>query len=71
MKQKIELIKYRDAGMQTYTYFWKNETNNVVSPYFDSEAEAMDWTKEKPEPRILDDARAEEEAFEIIARKQT
>jgi hypothetical protein len=71
IKQKIELIKYRDAGMQTYTYFWKNENNNVVSPYFDSEAAAMAWTKEKPEPRILDDARAEDEAFAIIARKQT
>ena len=71
MKQKIELIKYRDAGMQTYTYFWKNETNQMVSPFFDSEAEAMDWERaEKPEPRILDDARAEDEAFAIIARKQ-
>jgi hypothetical protein len=41
----------------------------MVSPFFDSEAEAMDWTKEKPEPRILDDARAEDEAFEIVTRK--
>jgi hypothetical protein len=57
--------------MQTYTYFWKNETNQMVSPFFDSEAEAMDWERaEKPEPRILDDARAEDEAFAIIARKQ-
>ena len=71
MQSKIELIKYRDAGMQTYTYFWKDENNHTVSPFFDSEAEAMAWTKEKPEPRILDDARAEDEAFEIIARKQT
>jgi hypothetical protein len=71
MKQKIELIKYRDAGMQTYTYFWKNENNNVVSPYFDSEAEAMDWTKEKPEPRILDDDRAFDEAWAEMERKQT
>ena len=71
MKQKIELIKYRDAGMQTYTYFWKNENGQMVSPFFNSEVEAMEWTNEKPEPRILDDARAEDEAFEIIARKQT
>lgn len=71
MKQKIELIKYRDAGMQTYTYFWKNENNNVVSPYFDSEAEAMAWTKEKPEPRILDDERAFDEAWAELERKQT
>jgi len=68
---QIDLVKYRDAGMQTYTYFWKNENNNVVSPYFDSEADAMAWTKEKPEPRILDDARAEDEAFADIERKQT
>ena len=67
---KIDLVKYRDAGMQSYTYFWKNENGQMVSPFFDSEAEAMAWTKEKPEPRILDDARAEDEAFEDIARKQ-
>jgi len=66
----MELIKYRDAGMQTYTYFWKNENNQMVSPFFDTETEAMAWTNEKPEPRILDDARAEDEAFEEIARKQ-
>lgn len=71
MKQKIELIKYRDADMQTYTYFWKNENDQMVSPFFDSEAAAMVWANEKPEPRILDDARADDEAFEIIARKQT
>jgi len=69
---KIDLIKYRDAGMATYTYFWKNETNNVVSPFFNSEAEALAWEKvEKPEPRILDDARAEDEEFARIERKQT
>jgi hypothetical protein len=67
----MELIKYRDIGMSTYTYFWKNANDQMVSPFFDSEAEAMAWTKEKPEPRILDDAKAEDEAFAIIARKQT
>ena len=72
MKQKIELIKYRDAGMQTYTYFWKNENHQMVSPFFDSETEAMAWERaEKPEPRILDDARAEDEEFARIERKQT
>jgi hypothetical protein len=68
---KIDLIKYRDAGMNSYTYFWKNENQQTVSPYFDTEEQAMDWAKGKPEPRILDDARAEDEAFEIISRKQT
>ena len=40
----------------------------MVSPFFDSEAEAMGWTNEKPEPRILDDARAEDEEFERIGK---
>lgn len=68
---KIDLVKYRDVGMQTYTYFWKDKNNHMVSPFFDSEAEAMAWTNEKPEPRILDDAKAEDEAFAEIERKQT
>lgn len=45
----MTLVKYRDAGMNTYTYFWKNEEERVSSPFFDSEKEAMDWIKEKKE----------------------
>ena len=67
----MDLVKYRDAGMQSYTYFWKNENGQMVSPFFDSEAEAMAWTKEKPEPRILDDERAFDEAWAELERKQT
>jgi hypothetical protein len=37
------LVKYRDAGMNTYTYFWKNSDNHTISPFFDSEREAQDW----------------------------
>jgi hypothetical protein len=40
---KYELIKYRDAQMHTYTYFWINKNNQVVSPYYDSEAHAQQW----------------------------
>jgi len=54
--------------MQSYTYFWKNEKEQIVSPFFNSETEAMAWTNEKPEPRILDDARAEDEEFERISK---
>jgi L-arabinose isomerase len=43
------LVKYRDAGMSTYTYFWKNEQERVVSPFFDSEKEAYDWIKTQSE----------------------
>lgn len=41
---KIELVKYRDWGMPTYTYFWiEAGTGQVCSPYFDTENEAFCW----------------------------
>jgi hypothetical protein len=40
-----QLIKYRDAGMATYTYFWTID-KRVVSPYFDSEQQAKEWKYE-------------------------
>lgn len=40
---KFTLVKYRDAGMPTYTYFWITEKKTVYGPYFDSEAEANEW----------------------------
>jgi hypothetical protein len=39
----MELIQYRDAGMNTYTWFYVNEKRVLISPYFDSEEEAKDW----------------------------
>lgn len=39
----MKLIKYRDAGMHTYTYFWIDENQRVASPYFDSEEDAKEW----------------------------
>lgn len=41
----MKLIKYRDAGMHTYTYFWINDKDKVISPYFDSEEQANEWIK--------------------------
>jgi hypothetical protein len=44
----MQLIKYRDAGMHTYTYFWWNEKyRRVLSPYFDSDAEAQEWLEQQ------------------------
>ncbi len=43
---KLHLIKYRDAGLPTYTYFWVMDLK-VISPYFDTENEAMEWMKGK------------------------
>jgi len=43
----MTLVKYRDAGMNTYTYFYKNSENKISSPYFDSEKEAEEWLQKK------------------------
>ena len=43
------LVKYRDAGMPTHTYFWKNEEERIVSPFFDSEQDAYQWIKTQDE----------------------
>jgi len=39
----MELIKYRDPGLHTYTYFYVNKEQKVCSPYFDSQEEAETW----------------------------
>jgi hypothetical protein len=39
----MRLIKYRDAGMHTYTYFWVGDSNRVISPFFDSDIKATKW----------------------------
>lgn len=43
----MKLVKYRDAGMNTHTYFWKNDNNSTISPYFDTDKEALSWATEK------------------------
>ena len=43
----MRLIKYRDAGMSTYTYFWvREEGSGVISPFFEREEDAIAWSKE-------------------------
>jgi hypothetical protein len=37
------LVRYRDAGMATYTWFYVNENKHMVSPFFDTELEARTW----------------------------
>jgi len=39
----MQLVRYRDAGMMSYTWFYVNEKNHCISPYFDSEQEAQAW----------------------------
>lgn len=43
-----DLMRYRDAGMPTYTYFWIDSNERIVSPYFDSEKDAHTWIDIKP-----------------------
>lgn len=44
---KFTLVKYRDAGLPTYTFFWVNNKNHIISPYFDTESEADEWLNTK------------------------
>ena len=46
---EMRLVQYRDAGMSTYTYFWKNSDNQMVGPFFNTENEAITWMKEQNE----------------------
>lgn len=39
----MTLIKYRDAGMNTYTYFYVNEHKQIASPYFETQPQAETW----------------------------
>lgn len=39
----MKLVQYRDAGMNTYTYFYVNDKDKMISPFFNSEAEAKEW----------------------------
>lgn len=50
MDSGLELIKYRDAGMNTYTYFWV-DGQKTVSPFFDSEKEAKEWLEVQKEKK--------------------
>ena len=43
----LKLVKCRDIGMNTYTYFWRDENGQIVSPFFDSEAEANEWLEKQ------------------------
>ena len=45
----LTLVKYRDSGMNSYTYFWKNEEERIVSPFYDSEKEAYEFIKQADE----------------------
>lgn len=44
---KLELVKYRDWGMSTHTYFWIDEDNRTVSPFFDQQEQAESWLSSK------------------------
>jgi len=62
----MELIKYRDAGMATYTYFWVDQHQRVCSQYFNSVDEAMEWSKTEIDLIARDNAIAEDEEITRI-----
>jgi len=69
----MKLIRYRDAGMHTHTYFWADSNHRVISPYFDSEDEAKHWCEDKitalDDPKRIEFEEKREESLEEY-RKQ-
>ena len=44
----LKLDAYKDYGFNTITWFYKDSSDRMVSPFFDSIKEAEEWlTKEK------------------------
>jgi hypothetical protein len=41
---KFELVKCRDSGMNSYTYFWRIN-GQTISPFFETETEAQSWLR--------------------------
>jgi hypothetical protein len=39
----MKLANCRDVEMWTYTWFYVGDTGHVVSPYFETEAQALIW----------------------------
>jgi hypothetical protein len=39
----MKLDSIRDMWTNTYTYFWRDSSGKLTSPYFDSEKEAEEW----------------------------
>jgi len=69
----MKLIRYRDAGMHTYTYFWADSNHRVISPYFDREEDAKEWAGDKltalDDPKRIEFEEKREESLEEY-RKQ-
>ena len=49
----MELVKCKDIGLHTYTYFWIDRNKKVLSPYFESSDQAYNWQRDF-ESRYLD-----------------
>lgn len=45
----MKLIRYRDWGMTTHTWFWVTNDDKTVGPYFDDEESAKKWMEEQIE----------------------
>ena len=41
-KGDYTLIKSRDPGLPSFTFFWMKD-NKIVSPYFDDEKDSIEW----------------------------
>ena len=46
----MNLVKYRDAHMADYIWFWVNHSEEAISPSFNTEGEALEWLNEQIDP---------------------
>ena len=49
---EIKLIKHRDPGLPTYTWFWIDSNEKLASPFFNTENEALSWAKHREVPTL-------------------
>lgn len=62
---QMKLIRYRDAGMHTHTYFWTDSNHRVASPYFDTEQKAQEWYNNNLTPLILAAKNMSDKGYEL------
>lgn len=62
----MKLIKYRDEGMHTFTYFWVNDNDQMISPFYNSSAEAYEFV---PDVTSIQDFKNEDDEFARIERE--
>ena len=46
----MNLVKYRDPESPDYIWFWINHSEEITSPVFTTEGDALEWLNEQIDP---------------------